>query len=1022
MENKAEQDSPLPPYVLGKETYASLLDAVPAHIALLNSQGVIIFVNRAWRGFGHLNVKQVADDGIGQNYIAVCDQARGEGAEEAVQVAEGIREVLRGDRDSFTLEYPCHTRAEQRWFQLTVTPLDGARLEGVVVMHVDITERKLSEIALRDATAMLQVAGRTSSLGGWTVHLEDQRIVWTEETALIHDEALTFSPTVQQAINYYAPEHRERIEEAFYKCTHEGVPFDETLKFVSAKARRLWVRTIGEAVRDQAGRIIAVRGAIQDISELVESRELLRETIDALPAGIVLYDRDERLLMFNAMAAEVSPALKLPGAIGMTFEQLVHESTRMGAFSMSALEEEIVRFRSKSIKQVRQLADGRWFDCSEKSTPSGHTVGLRVDVTEIRALELEAGLARDQYQILVDSLSDVVFKLDFHKGVFTFVSRSASDFLATPVEKLVGAAFADFVLPEDHDRVRSFILSSRLAPQTTQEVGFRVGVPGGPTRFVEMRFRHGLEDTAEIVVGVIRDVTERKAAEQALALNEERFRVVAQLSANMVWDWDLIEDSIWRNDEGIARYGSKANTLRGWADQIHPDDRDRVVESWNAAVEGSKSEWTEEYRLMSPDGSYVQLDSRGSILRDDGGKAVRMIGSGVDVTERRRLEDKMLQSQKLESIGKLTGGVAHDFNNILMVIMANADVVLEDDSLSSEIKESIERISGAAERATQLTRQLLAFSRKQTLRPQLTNLNDLVAETGSMLRRTLGAHIEIQSLLSEDLWSVKVDRAQVESALVNLCVNARDAMPSGGVLLIETRNAALDADYVAHNPDASVGDFVMLSVTDSGVGMSPEVLSKVFEPFFTTKGVGKGTGLGLSMVYGFVRQSKGHVTIYSEVGHGTAIKLYLPRCEQEAGEEAIKPETRMPTGTERILLVEDENQVRAVVFRQLTSLGYTVSQAGDGAEGLAALRAGHSYDLLLTDVVMPGPINGKGLADEATKLYPRLRVLFMSGYSEEAISTLGILNPGIALLNKPFRKIDLAQAVRRAIDSKASDA
>jgi len=312
---------------------------------------------------------------------------------------------------------------------------------------------------------------------------------------------------------------------------------------------------------------------------------------------------------------------------------------------------------------------------------------------------------------------------------------------------------------------------------------------------------------------------------------------------------------------------------------------------------------------------------------------------------------------------------------------------------------------------------LLAFSRKQPLSPKRTDINGLVTTTGKLLRRALGEQVEIDAVLAEGLWAVNIDRAQLETALVNLCINARDAMPGGGRLTIETSNVTIDEAFIAHSPDLAIGDYAMLSITDTGTGIPPEMLTKVFEPFFTTKGVGKGTGLGLSMVYGFIKQSQGHIAIDSEVGRGTTFKLYLPRSVGGKEEGTVCQQAPIPGGRERILVVEDDAQVRASVVRQLERLGYDVSQAPDGAVGVAAFEAANQpYDLLLTDVIMPGPLNGKALADEVARRWPKTRVLFMSGYSEDVITHHGRLDAGVRLLSKPFRMTDLATTIREAFD------
>jgi PAS domain S-box-containing protein len=385
---------------------------------------------------------------------------------------------------------------------------------------------------------------------------------------------------------------------------------------------------------------------------------------------------------------------------------------------------------------------------------------------------------------------------------------------------------------------------------------------------------------------------------------------------------------------------------------------------------------------------------------------------GRDVTEREAREEQLRQSQKMEAVGQLTGGVAHDFNNILMVILANVEELLEDDSLSDEQRELLTSVAGSGERAAELTRRLLAFSRKQHLMPQPTNIGDLIAGTDKLLRRTLGEQIEVEAIFPADLWITNVDRSQLEAALVNLCVNARDAMPKGGRLLIETRNMELDEAYAAANPGAVPGEYVMLAVSDTGVGMPAEVLEHVFEPFFTTKEVGKGTGLGLSMVYGFIKQSNGHIKIYSEVGRGTTIRLYLPRSDAPADSDR-RPAVDMPRGHERVLLVEDDPQVRAAVLTQLRSLGYHVTDLDGGQAAIDTLKSGAAFDLLLTDVVMPG-IGGPQLAEEIMHGWPAVKVLFMSGYSDSVIHSH--VAPGARVLSKPFRKIDLANRVREVLD------
>jgi len=391
-----------------------------------------------------------------------------------------------------------------------------------------------------------------------------------------------------------------------------------------------------------------------------------------------------------------------------------------------------------------------------------------------------------------------------------------------------------------------------------------------------------------------------------------------------------------------------------------------------------------------------------------------------DVSERKALEAQLRQAQRMEAVGQLTGGLAHDFNNLLTIVIGNLDLLLERLGKNGEIAEMAQLALDAGLRGATLTRQLLAFSRRQPLEPKAFDMNELVEDTIGLLRRTLGEQLDIETKFAADLWPVLADPAQLEAAFANLAINARDAMPQGGRLAIETANKQLDADYAARNVDVAPGDYVMLAVSDNGTGIAPSILDKVFEPFFTTKEQGQGTGLGLSMVYGFAKQSGGHVKIYSEVGHGTTVRLYLPR----AGADRQRSDVRAPelieelVGDAKVLVVEDSGEVRKVAVNYLLAFGYRVIEAGSGPEALEQLAADATISLLFTDVIMPGGMSGPELAQRALELRPDLKVLFTSGYAETAIEggpSVGLVGN---LLSKPYRKEDLARKLREVLEVK----
>jgi signal transduction histidine kinase/FixJ family two-component response regulator len=402
----------------------------------------------------------------------------------------------------------------------------------------------------------------------------------------------------------------------------------------------------------------------------------------------------------------------------------------------------------------------------------------------------------------------------------------------------------------------------------------------------------------------------------------------------------------------------------------------------------------------------------GTQATSDGG----VLLSSVDVTQRVQTEAAAAQAQKMEAIGQLTGGVAHDFNNLLQIIRSNLDLLAKQIDEHPRAKQRIDNALAGVERAAQLTRQLLAFARRQPLEPRPVNLGRMVTEMSDLLRRTLGEQIEIETVVGEGLWNTLADAAQIENALLNLAINARDAMPDGGKLTIELSNASLDEEYADHHADVTPGQYVLLAVTDTGTGMPSEVAARAFEPLFTTKPEGRGTGLGLAQVYGFVRQTGGHIKIYSEVGHGTTVKIYLPRTMK--AEERDRPQMLEPIvgGAETILVVEDDTQVRRGAVDILGTLGYRVLQAASIEYALEMLEKGGRIDLLFTDVVMPGPLKAADLAKRARELQPHIAVLFTSGYTENAIIHNQQLDAGMRLVGKPYRREDLARKVRAALD------
>jgi PAS domain S-box-containing protein len=508
---------------------------------------------------------------------------------------------------------------------------------------------------------------------------------------------------------------------------------------------------------------------------------------------------------------------------------------------------------------------------------------------------------------------------------------------------------------------------------------------------------------------------------RALRESQERFQFVARATSDAVWDWDLVSDAVWWNEGVQTLFGYPPEEIgpdrAWWHDTMHPEDRERVTTDIRAAIDSGTEGWSAEYRFRRADGSYAHVFDRGYVLRDGDGRAARMIGAMMDVTQRKQLEEELRQAQKMEAVGRLAGGVAHDFNNLLTVITGRSVMLLGRLKADDPLRRSVEQIQKTADRAAALTRQLLAFSRKQVLQRKNLDLNSTVEEISAMLRRLIGEDIDLLLTLRPDAGRVNADPGQLEQVLMNLAVNARDAMPRGGTLGVETGRVELPPPP-AHRPDAlPAGPYAVLRVIDTGVGMDAATQARIFEPFFTTKEPGKGTGLGLSMVHGVVRQHGGEIRVRSVVGGGATFEIYLPQIEASA-EAAGTTEVpaRPATGHETILVAEDEDDVRALAREILERQGYTVLEAADGAQALQVYeKEGERIDLNLTDVVMPR-MSGRELVDRVRATRATMPVLYMSGYTEDAILRHGVRDASMLLLGKPFAPADLVGKVREVLD------
>ena len=639
--------------------------------------------------------------------------------------------------------------------------------------------------------------------------------------------------------------------------------------------------------------------------------------------------------------------------------------------------------------------------------------GAFQDIDERKAIETQLRQSVAAWHSLAESMPMTVWTAN-QGGEVDYANQLLLDYSGMAGQDLVSTGWLGIVHPDDRAGC-SAAWGRAVQTREAYETQFRLRRHDGAYRWHLARAAYVPDSVAGTAkwYGTLVDVDDQTR------LQHEATSLAERLTATMesVGDAILALDSEWRavfiNRHGEALLNIKREELIGqyvWAkfpDAIDSTFQKEYIRCVEQQVAVRFEEYFEPLQKHFEINAYPAPDGITIYFRD--------------ITQQRVLAEQMIQAQKLESLGRLTGGVAHDFNNLLTVILGNAEMLVEQSAPGATEHVLAEMIFGAAQRGAAMTQRLLAFARKQALEPVPSDLNALVSNTDQLVRHTLGGHIEIDVVRANALWLTLVDPGQLESALLNLAINARDAMPGGGRLTIETANASLDEAYTANHSGVAPGEYVMLAVSDSGTGIAPEMLARVFEPFYTTKQMGKGTGLGLAMVYGFVMQSKGHIAIYSELEHGTTVKIYLPRLVN--AELTVAPagaaELVQPGNNQLILLAEDDAMVRAYARGQLEELGYRVIEAASGADALELLHARDDLDLLFTDVVMPGGMSGRQLADAARVIRPALPVLYTSGYTQDAIIHHGRLEPGVMLLSKPYRRAELAQKVSAALGAAA---
>lgn len=965
----------------------AVLDSMAAHIAVLDAEGNIRAVNQAWRRFAQENQPpggmRPEQTDVGANYLRACRSARD--CQPADEAATGILDVLHGRRASFEQEYPCHGGGVRRWFRLTVTPL-GHPGGGAVVAHTDITERVLSEEISRQQSERLQIALAAAQMGVWSVEIPSGELNYSPEVEEILRRA-NFPTEIPRLRDLIDPQDAEVMDAKMARCIAERGRFEGSFRIYRKDGARRWLHNFAQVQLGHNGEPERVVGTTQDITAarlgrmtlrrqnailqqivqgaplsdvLAEIARLIEEHLPGTLCSILLRDRTRNTLRHGA--APSLPADYNAGVDGLAI------GPRNGACGSAA--------HSQHGVLVSDIAtDPLFVDYRQLALSHGLHACLSLPI-----------LSGDRHRTGIDRLL----------GTFAIYRRTTAD---------PDGSFAAFAAAVELDVPGSGLIGQ---PVTTlvDESDVDGWMQDGRKALANALYLAGL-------------AIERQQAQYDMQASEERFRsLVDGITEHALMLVDpMLRLRTW--NAGARRiFGYSEAEAIGMHVQSLYTTEDRASEVLSQRMQVLLREGRIEFESwrMRKDGSHFWGITVATVLREEDGS---MRGTAVvirDLTERRRLEEQLRQSQKMDAIGRLAGGVAHDFNNLLMVINGYSELLIASLADDPELAEAVSAIRDAGDRAATLTGQLLAFSRKAIVEPKLLDLNAIVGSAGRMLQRLLGEDVRLSMQLAPQLGRIKLDPGQLDQILLNLAANARDAMPTGGTLHIQTSTVELDGTREGEFGPLPPGSYALLAIRDSGAGMPDEVRQHLFEPFYTTKQTGSGTGLGLATVYGIVRQAGGGILVDSAVGTGTQFRIALPIVPPR-GPSNPPTAHALPLGHETILVVEDEEAVRQIVRLSLQRLGYHVLPA---SSAMAALELAASYNgpihVLLTDVVMP-EMGGRALAEALLQGRPQTKVLYMSGYTDDAVVRHGVEAATVAFLQKPFTPHSLANKLRELLDA-----